>query len=106
MTQLAHLVTVSDMKQLIAVTSPELYYVFVDFGKSHSVAPRSWIVPAGVVADILARSHRAWLSREGKKGRKRNDSKMRRFLPDYSKHGLPESNGWLDQYYEQWALRV
>lgn len=86
------------------LVSPGLYYVFVDFGKSHLDVPRSWIVPARIVASVLKRSHEAWLSGEGKNGRKRNDSPMRRFLPDYSKFGLPEKSGWLDIHLEDWSL--
>lgn len=86
------------------LTSPQLFYVFVDFGDEIGSHPSSWIIPSKVVADVVSRSHKVWLSQPGRHGKERKDSKMRRFLPDYSKHPMPERLGWLDPYSEAWAL--
>ena len=83
--------------------SPTLFYCFVDFGQTNIDPPRTWIVPSVVVADVLKRSHQSWLSSPGKAGHVRNDSDMRRFLPDYTKFGLLDrADGWLTVYRDAW----
>lgn len=87
------------------IVSPSLYYCFLDFGKSLSDIPKTWIIPSVVVADVLKCSHESWLNTPGKKGQQRKDGNMRRLLPDYSKNGLQKySKGWLDQYSEKWSI--
>ena len=88
------------------ISSSGLFYVFLDFGKTLTDPPVSYVVPSAVVADVVARSHATWLSQPGKRGQERKDSNMRRFLPDYNKMGLDigAGQGWLDQYRENWSL--
>lgn len=82
------------------ITAPHLVYIFVDFGVEDQVPPLIYVVPSEVVADALKVSHATWLSQPGKGGRRRKDSDMRRFLPDYESLGLQigRSQGWLDPY--------
>jgi hypothetical protein len=85
------------------LSSPSLFYCFVDFKGSLTDQPKCWIVPSAIVADAIATTHQAWLAAPGMKGRVRQDSKVRRFLPNYHV-GLPQyQSGWLDQYCEAWA---
>jgi hypothetical protein len=88
------------------IASSSLFYCFVDFGDGMTLAPASWLVPSPVVAEILQKSYRAWLTKPGKKGQEHKDTLMRRFLPDYSHWGLGEKygKGWLDDYHERWDL--
>ena len=85
-----------------------LYFCFVDFGKTPDAVPVVYVVPAKIVAELLRLSHQQWLNSPGKRGQARNDTKMRRFLPDYSKiFGDIEKSyrlGWLDQYKSAWDL--
>jgi len=89
-----------------AIRSGTLFYAFVDFGKSIIDPPVCYIVPSGVVADVIKRSHEVWLSTPGKAGQQRIDSDFRRFLPNYDKMGLEfgRGAGWLEAYRENWAL--
>ena len=85
--------------------SPTLVYCFVDFGKSPTDAPSTFVVPASVVGETLQAAHQAWLHQPGKGGSSRNDSDFRRFLPDFSKVGLTSHPpGWLDEYREVWNI--
>lgn len=86
--------------------SDSLFYCFVDFGRSLTDQPACFLVPSSVVADVLTRAHRTWVSSPGKGGTKRNDGDLRRFLPDYDRKGIAIGCGlgWLDQYRENWAL--
>ena len=81
-----------------AISSAGLFYVLTD-------PPTSYVVPSAVVADVVARSHSTWLSQPGKRGQERNDGKLRRFMPDYTKVGLDigAGPGWLNQYRENWT---
>src|SRR4051812_21270060 len=66
-----------------ALTSPNLFYCFVDFGRSLMDPPKTWIVPSAAVAHSLRDTHQNWLSTPGAKGQQRNDSSFRRFMPAY-----------------------
>ena len=86
--------------------SPSLLYVFVDFGHGEPQHPVCYVVPSVIVAEAVQISHKNWLAAPRRSGHIRKDSKMRRFLPDYSHLGMAESHsvGWLDIYREQWGL--
>lgn len=87
------------------ISSPGLFYVFLDFGSTLTDPPTSYVVPSSIVADVVTRSHSTWLSQPGKLGRTRKDGKLRRFMPDYTKVGLDigAGPGWLNQYRENWT---
>lgn len=90
------------------ISSPGLYYTFIDFGKQLEDSPISYVIPSSIVADVLTRSHRTWLETPGRYGQQRNDTKMRRFLPDYERVGLEIGcgPGWLKPYRERWGSLV
>jgi hypothetical protein len=88
-----------------ALTSPSLFYCFVDFGAVTGETPFTFVVPASVVATCLAENHRAWLAQPGARGQPHNDNDMRRFKPDYSNLGMSKyEDGWLEPYREAWQL--
>lgn len=81
------------------LTSPTLFYCFVDLGRQPSDHPTIYVVPAPVVADVLTRAHQAWLAKPGRGGKPHRDTDFRRFLPDYSHLSLEDfALGWLDQF--------
>lgn len=88
------------------IVSENLLYAFLDFGSSLVDPPTCFIVPSAEVAAAVKESHALWLATPGKRGQQRNDSNMRRFLPDYSKMGLEIGRplGWLNPYREAWHL--
>ena len=77
------------------------FYAFVDLEPG---SPITYIVPSRVVADIVRKSHKAWLDTPGKKGQAHRDSDVRRVRPIYSPPVAGYSPGWLDQYRENWQL--
>lgn len=88
-----------------SLTSPTLFYCFVDFGGSANDRPSTFVIPALVVADTLSKSHQAWLSQPGKGGQQRKDGDFRRFLPCYAHLQLSSHvRGWLDQYRDAWSI--
>lgn len=87
------------------LASPSIFYCFVDLGRFGNCAPTVHVVPSVVVAQVVKESHVRWLETPGAKGQKRNDSKFRRLLPDYTKLMGAASeyrSGWLDRYLENW----
>ena len=88
------------------VSSPNLLYAFLDFGKSLIDPPTCYVVPSKQVAAAVRDSHALWLATPGKRGQKRKDSNMRRFLPNYDKVSLDigKGEGWLKPYLEAWHL--
>lgn len=87
-----------------AISSPGLFYAFLDFGTSLTSPPTCFVVPSDVVADVIRRSHQAWLKIPGAKGQEHNDTDFRRFLPDFERKGLMIGcgPGWLEPYREAW----
>jgi hypothetical protein len=85
-----------------------LFYCFVDFGKSPNSTPTVFVLPSSKVASVLSQSHKSWLSTLGMRGQKRNDSTLRRLLPDFRSSYLATPNpfpmGWLDSYKNAWHL--
>jgi hypothetical protein len=67
------------------------FYIFVRV-KSDNELPVFHIVPSKIVAKHIKEDHQKWLNTIGKKGQKRNDSKMRKFR-DYD-----------DKYLEKWEI--
>ena len=87
------------------LTSPSLFYCFVDFGVGGNAPPFIYVVPAQIVATCLAENHQAWLAQPGAKGQPHNDNDMRRFKPCYANLGMDNySDGWLEPYREAWHL--
>jgi hypothetical protein len=90
------------------IKSPRLFYAFVDFGSDFASMPTTYVVPSGIVAQVIRDMHQAWLATPGRKGQQHNDSDFRRFMPDYTincgSNAPPYTKGWLDEYHENWHL--
>lgn len=90
------------------VVGDRLFYCFVDVGKTPQDRPAVYVLPSRKVAEVLAATHQAWLSRPDAKGQQRRDSPMRRLVPDYRyAYGdgpNPYSKGWLEPYRDAWNL--
>jgi hypothetical protein len=85
-----------------------LFYCCVDFGNSARERPNVYVIPSQKVAEVIGTAHRAWLSNPGKNGRIRQDSSVRRLLPDYAYAFRPGPNlypmGWLNEFLNRWDL--
>ena len=86
------------------IVAPTLFYAFLDFGVGLTAPPRCYVVPSAIVASAVRESHAYWLGHPGKNGQQRNDSTMRRFVPDYDRMGVYIGRGvcWLYRYLEAW----
>ena len=83
------------------------FYCFVDFQEPRKVRPLVYVIPAAVVASVIAQAHQKWLSTPGHKGQTRKDGQMRRLQPDYAKIWVsnnPYPIGWLDRYCDAWDI--
>lgn len=91
-----------------SIRGDRLFYCFVDFDKTPSTRSIVYVLPSGLVADVLTTTHREWLETPGKKGQPHKDGKMRRLLPDYArvfqKSEKPYPHGWLDRHRDAWNL--
>lgn len=63
--------------------SEKKYYVFVNIPSDINLMPEFIIVHSKVLANNIFNGHRDWLSKPGKNGKTRNDSKVRQFDPRY-----------------------
>jgi hypothetical protein len=61
------------------VRADGLFYIFVHLPRTNTAAPEFFVVPSRVVAAYVARSHRDWLRKPGRKGQQRRDSALRVF---------------------------
>ncbi len=80
---------------------PRLFYTFVDF---EPTPPAVYVVPSSVVADIVTKSHRVWLTLPGRGGRPHKNTKFRRLLPMYPYEVPGYSERWIDEFRERWDL--
>lgn len=91
-----------------AMQAEKLFYCFADFGGSAQERPKVYVMPSRIVAEAVSVSHAAWLSNAGRGGRVRQDSSVRRLLPDYDYAFRPRPNpyprGWMEPYLEAWSL--
>ena len=83
---------------------PRLFYCMVDFGEGLADIPKCWILPSAMMADVLAKSHRAWLDTPGKGGRAHQESKMRRLTHSYEYDTYRVAEGWLSEHQDSWDL--
>jgi hypothetical protein len=84
-----------------SIVQPRYFYAFVDLEPEQ---PITYIVPSSVVADVLQKSHQAWLAAPGARGQQRNDNPMRRIQPVYPDEFPGYSPHWLDEWRERWDL--
>jgi hypothetical protein len=83
------------------------FYCLVDFQEPQKVRPLVYVVPAAMVARVLAEAHQKWLNTPGHKGQPHKDGPMRRLLPDYKKTWAldnPYPAGWLEPYKDAWDI--
>jgi hypothetical protein len=81
---------------------PRLFYAFVDL---EPTPPVVYVVPSRVVADVVARSQRAWEELPGKGGRPHSrETKFRRLVPKYPFDVPGLADGWLEEWKERWDL--
>lgn len=83
------------------IVRDNLWYVFVGLETN---PPLSYVIYSGVVAEVISRAHRTWLSTPGRGGHERKDSKFRRLCPDYSLDVPGYPVGWIEQYREGWDV--
>jgi hypothetical protein len=79
-----------------------LFYCFLEFSfEDESREPLCWVVPSGVVANVLRETHQAYLAQSPDT---RRDTTKRNFRGDYTNRGLVEKYGprWLDGYVNAW----
>ncbi len=74
----------------------DLYYCFVDFEPENATVH---VIPAEIVANVLAKDHKTWLDTPGKNGKAHNDTTMRRLRHDC----FGTEPAWMDQYLENWS---
>lgn len=88
-----------------ALVSDNLYYIFIALSKQWTDRdqPNTFIIPSKKVASVLKQSHKDWASSPGRKGQKRNDTKMRRIKPIYTDSPSISSN-WMDEYRDNWEV--
>jgi hypothetical protein len=64
----------------------------------------TYMIPSRVVADIVQKSHQAWLAVPGVKGQAHRDSDVRRIKPTYDPPVAGYSPDWLEQFRQNWDL--
>ena len=78
---------------------PRLFYAFVDLQPS---VPTVHVIPSAIVAEVVTRSHRAWLGLPGVHGQVHRDTALRRVAPHFP-HAVPGyPDGWLAAYLDRW----
>lgn len=87
------------------ICDKDLFYVFVTLPEkwTDECQPKTYIMPAEKVAQILKKTHQDWLKTPGQRGQLHQDTNMRRIKPIYNESPDIPSN-WLEQYKDKWEL--
>lgn len=87
------------------ICDKDLFYVFVTLPEkwTDECQPKTYIMPAEKVAQILKKTHQDWLKTPGQRGKPHQDTNMRRIKPIYNESPDIPSN-WLEQYKDKWEL--
>ncbi|WP_428058698.1 hypothetical protein [Candidatus Avelusimicrobium faecicola] len=87
------------------ICDKDLFYVFVTLPEkwTDECQPKTYIMPAEKVAQILKKTHQDWLKTPGQRGQPHQDTNMRRIKPIYNESPDIPSN-WLEQYKDKWEL--
>ena len=87
------------------ICDKDLFYVFVTLPEkcTDECQPKTYIMPAEKVAQILKKTHQDWLNTPGQKGQPHQDTTMRRIKPSY-KESPDISSNWLEEYKDKWEL--
>jgi len=88
-----------------SLVNDNLYYIFVTLPEvwADKNQPTTYILPSKKVANVLKQSHKDWKTSPGRRGQKRNDTKMRRIKPVYSDSPSIPSD-WMEQYRDNWVV--
>ena len=80
-----------------------LFYALVDFKAQPTTV---YVLPSRVVAEVVRRSHRAWLDSPGRSGGQHRDNPIRRLRAASGVPGTDYPAGWMDEWKERWDLIV
>ena len=77
----------------------QIFFIAVALGDIES---QVYVIPASQVAKVVRESHATWLRTPGAKGKKHNDSKMRKIRNKYSLSVKSAPDCCMDKYLENW----
>lgn len=81
-------------KKIEEENSSKKYFIFVNLPIDPDSSPEYFIINSKTLAEHIYKGHRDWLSKPGKNGKKRNDSDVRQFDPQYfTENGLINWDG-------------
>ena len=88
-----------------AIANDNLYYIFVTLPEhwTDREQPTTFIISSKKVSAIVKESHKDWKLSLGRRGQKRNDTKMRRIKPVYS-DSPSISSDWMEEYRDKWDI--
>jgi hypothetical protein len=88
-----------------SIVNENLFYIFVTLPMSwnDNHQPETFVIPSGIVASILSKTHKDWFDAPGARGQKRNITKMRRVKPIY-KDSPTISPNWMDEFRDKWEI--
>jgi hypothetical protein len=87
------------------ITSPNLFYCFVNISKDTSVF-KFYIVPSRVVAKYVKEQHAFWLEMKRKEGKEVKDTDMRILRIGTKDEKYPVPTPFAEQYENNWGICV
>jgi hypothetical protein len=81
------------------------FYCFVDLQVEPGMAPIVYVMPNAEVAEVIKVTHKSWADTPGKKGQVKQQTPMRRLMPDFTVRdgiGTLYPGGWMFEYRDAW----
>jgi len=85
----------------LSLVSPKLFYCFVELSSN----PQNvYVIPSGVVAQVLKEADKAYMNKPKRDGSARTKHSRRMLKPNFLVDIPSAPDGWMDKYLEKWDL--
>ena len=83
----------------LSLVSPKLFYCFVELSSN----PQNiYVIPSGVVAQVLKEADKAYMNKPKRDGSARTKHSRRMLKPNFLVDIPSAPAGWMDKYWENW----
>lgn len=85
----------------LSLVSPKLFYCFIELSSN----PQNvYVIPSGIVAQVLKEADKAYMNKPKQDGSARTKHSRRMLKPQFLVDIPSAPNGWMDKYLERWDL--
>ena len=88
----------------LSLVSPKLFYCFVELSSNPQNVQNVYVIPSGVVAQVLKEADKAYMNKPQRDGSARTKHSRRMLKPNFLVDIPSAPVGWMGTYLERWDL--